>query len=154
MEVIAERERSAVWLAAGRLLFGGVLFAAGVFLAASGVLSSSLLHGGAEYLLFALGSALILWGAVAYALARRTPAVIIVRREEQLEVLGESYPLRELKKVRCHISYPFLADPYGTLRLVFSDGRKVRCRCVADVKEVYTYFIGVIQKFSKEDAVR
>ena len=75
MEVIAERERSAVWLAAGRLLFGGVLFAAGVFLAASGVLSSSLLHGGAEYLLFALGSALILWGAVAYALARRTPAV-------------------------------------------------------------------------------
>lgn len=151
MEVIAERERSAVWLAAGKLLFGGVLFAAGVFLAASGVLSSSLLHGGAEYLLFALGSAFILWGAVAYALARRTPAVIIVRREEQLDVLGESYPLRELKKVRCHISYPFLADPYGTLRLVFSDGRKVRCRCVADVKEIRGRLIALMEEGATEE---
>ena len=92
--------------------------------------------------------------AVAVLVTAGVAVYYLVRREEQLDVLGESYPLRELKKVRCHISYPFLADPYGTLRLVFSDGRKVRCRCVADVKEVYAYFIGVIQKFSKEDAVR
>ena len=63
---------------------------------------------------------------------------------------GRVIPLRELKKVRCHISYPFLADPYGTLRLVFSGGRKVRCRCVADVKEVRGRLIALME----EDALR
>ena len=88
--------------------------------------------------------------AVAVLVTAGVAVYYLVRREEQLDVLGESYPLRELKKVRCHISYPFLADPYGTLRLVFSDGRKVRCRCVADVKEVRGRLIALME----EDAFR
>ena len=134
MNILAERQKGAVFFAVGWMLAGVFLFAAGVFALATGVFETSAENSGVEYCFLALGGALIVWGAVMLFLLLRTPKLIAVFKEDRLVFGGREYSLRVVECARSG-SARFGVFGRGRLTLVFKDGTRVSALFVAEAEK-------------------
>ena len=165
MNILAERQKGAVffavgWMLAGVFLFAAgvfalALFAAGVFALATGVFETSAENSGVEYCFLVLGGALIVWGAVMLFLVLRTPKTVAVLKGETLVFCGKEYALSEIESVLYRNAYTIrlFGRPYGRLTLVFKDGTRVSASYVADVRAAAEKIDGLLGEdpFASED---
>ncbi|HJA02091.1 MAG TPA: hypothetical protein H9797_01750 [Candidatus Gallimonas gallistercoris] len=155
MNILAERQKGAVFFAVGWMLAGVFLFAAGVFALATGVFETSAENSGVEYCFLVLGGALIVWGAVMLFLVLRTPKTVAVLKGETLEFCGKEYALSAIESVLYRNAYTIrlFGRPYGRLTLVFKDGTRVSASYVADVRAAAEKIDGLLGEdpFASED---
>ena len=101
---------------------------------------------------------LVTAGVAVYYLVRRagTPEDVILREGDTFFFPKGEFAAEELWRVRRYRPphRSIYAPTWGKIVVELKDGRRLTVHCVADVDGVYAYFIGVIQKFSKEDALR
>ena len=160
MNILAERQKGAVFFAVGWMLAGVFLFAAGVFALATGVFETSAENSGVEYCFLALGGALIVgalivWGAVMLYLVLRTPKTVAALKGETLVFCGKEYALSAIESVLYRNAYTIrlFGRPYGRLTLVFKDGTRVSASYVADVRAAAEKIDGLLGEdpFASED---
>ena len=155
MNIVAERQRGAVFFTIGWMLAGVFVFAVGVFALATGVFETSAENSGVEYFFFVFGGALIVWGAVMLFLVLKTPKTVALLQGETLVFCGKEYALGTIERAEYRNAYTIrlFGRPYGRLTLLLKDGGRVSASYVADVREAAEKINGLLTEdpFANEE---